>query len=812
MRVSLKWLGEYVDFDLSPEDLAHRLTMAGLEVSGIERVGGTWGEAILVGHVRELQQHPNADRLKLAVVDTGSETLTVVCGAPNVAAGQKIALARAGAELVDPDSGRGMTLKPARIRGVVSEGMVCSERELALGDDHAGIMVLPEDAPAGVRLDDYLGDVILDIDITPNRPDWASMIGIAWEVAALVSGKMRMPRTEFTGRGPAVSGLGSLVAVEAPDMAHRYTASVVSGLKVAPSPGWMQLRLQSAGVRPINNVVDVTNYVMLEFGQPLHAFGRDGLQGGGVIVRRAEPNERLTTLDGRTHELTTEDLVIADQGGPVGLAGVMGGASSEVSGATREVLLESATFSQAGVRKTVQRHRIEVGGKRGTEASQRFERGLPAGLASEALKRATDLLVEACGGVAASGIVDVSAEAEKTVGPVRLTSDRMLQVLGMDPGIAAVDRTLRSLGFEVEVDGDRVNATPPYWRNDIAIPEDLIEEVVRIIGYDEVPTTLPHASVAPVVNDPVRDLKEAARDTLVSLGMQETISYPLVSKDLLEASAQAGTPEPLRVWNRMSPEQEFLRTTMRGSLFQTFANNERTTRAGAFRLFDIGRTYTPRPDALPVERDIAAGVLGGPRDPRTWHGTGDDMDFFDAKGIVEELLRRLEVPAAFEPHEDRNLAAGRTARIVAAGERRDESIGLIGEVHPDTLEAMGIRQPRVMYFEIDLGEAVKWRTDRMRSYRLISRYPGVVRDLAFLVDESVPAGRLERIIREFPAIAESALVDIYAGEQVPQGRKSLAFTVVWQSPTRTLTDAEVDVAQQQLLDALARETGSTLRT
>ncbi len=811
MRVSLKWLGEYVDFDLSPEDLAHRLTMAGLEVSEIERVGGTWGDTILVGHVRELQQHPNADRLKLATVDVGTETLTVVCGAPNVDAGQKIVLARVGSQLVDPGSGREITLKSARIRGVVSEGMVCSEQELAIGSDHTGILVLPEDAPTGSTLDDYLGDVVLDIDITPNRPDWASMIGIAWEVAALSGGEMRMPKTEFEARGPAVSELGNLVTVEAPELAPRYTASVVSGLNIMPSPGWMQLRLRAAGVRPINNVVDITNYVMLEFGQPLHAFDRHAVQGGGVVVRRARPAEHLTTLDEQVHELTDEDLVIADERRAVGLAGIMGGVSSEVSGTTNEVLLESATFNQVGVRQTVQRHRIEVGDKRGTEASQRYDRGLPAALAPAALKRATALLVEICGGVAAQGIVDIFADPGNAK-PVRLTSSRLLQVLGMDPGVEVVDRTLRSLGFQVETDEEGVTATAPYWRNDIGIAEDLIEEVARTIGYDEIPTTLPASSAETVVTDSVRDLKETARDALVSLGMQETISYPLVSKELLEGSAPAGVPEPLRVWNRMSPEQEYLRTTMRGSIFQTFANNERNTRAGTFRLFEIGRTYTPRPNELPVEREIVAGVLGGPRDPRTWHGAGDDMDFFDAKGVVEELLSRLEVPATFELAEDRSLAPGRTARVIATGERRDQPIGLLGEVHPDTLVACGIRQPRVMYFEIDLGEAAAYRKTRARSYRLISRYPGVVRDLAFLVDQAIPAGRLERIIREFPAIAESVLVDIYTGEQVPQGQKSLAFSIIWQSPTRTLTDTEVDVAQHQLLDVLARETGATIRS
>ena len=810
MRVSLKWLREYVDFDFEPEDLAHRLTMAGLEVSAIERTGGEWGGTISVGHVREVVQHPNADRLTLATVDTGTETLTVVCGAPNVEGGQKIVLARIGARLTDPDSGREMTLKTARIRGVVSEGMICSERELGLGDDHTGIVVLPEDAPAGTLLDDYLGDVILDIDVTPNRPDWSSMLGVAWEVAAMTGGTVRMPNTTFDAAGPAISTVEGLVHVEAPDLSPRYTASLVSGLELGAAPGWMQLRLQAAGVRPISNIVDITNYVMLEYGQPLHSFDRSGLSGGGVIVRRADTAERLTTLDGRTHELTIEDLVIADGSGPVGLAGVMGGASSEVSDATTEVLLESATFSQASIRKTVQRHRIEVGGRRGTEASLRFERGLPTGLAPEALRRATALLVEVCGGIAAEGIIDAFAEPAPS-SPVRLTWERLVKVLGMDPGPAVVENALRSLGFDVRSDADGVDVTAPYWRNDVAIPEDLIEEVTRTIGYEEIPTTLPGGSEATVLSNPLSGIKEAARDALVSLGMQETISYPLVSKDLLERSAPDGAPEPLRVWNRMSPEHEFLRTTMRGSLFQTFANNERATRADTMRLFDIGRTYLPRRDELPEEREVVAGVLGGPRDPRTWHGEGDDMDFFDAKGIVEELLTRLEVRATFEPGEDRILAPGRTAQIIATGGRSDKFIGLVGEVHPDALDAMEIRRPRVMYFEIDLGAAVRHRTDRSRTYRLISRYPGAIRELGFLVDESIPSGRLERIIREFPAVAQSSLVDVYTGEQVPEGKKSLAFHVVWQSPTRTLTDGEVEIAQNQLLDVLARDTGAVLR-
>ena len=810
MRVSLKWLREYVDFDLSPEELAHRLTMVGLEVGEIERIGGNW-EHLVVGHVTELVPHPNADRLRLATVDLGTEQPTVVCGAPNIAQGQKIVLARVGAVLTDSESGKDMTLKAARIRGVVSEGMVCSERELGLGDDHTGILVLPEDAPPGQPLDDYLGDVVLDLEVTPNRPDWLSMIGIAWEVAAFTGGTVRMPDTSYPEAGEAIDAT-KLVEVLDTDLAPRYTASLVSDMTVAASPGWMQLRLQSAGVRPISNIVDVTNYVMLEYGQPLHSFDREGLQGGRVIVRRAHADEKMTTLDERSHKLTTEDLVIADEERAVGLAGVMGGASSEVSSLTKDVILESASFNFASIRRTVQRHRIEVGGKRGTEASLRFEKGLPIDLAPEGLKRATKLLVEVCGGTAARGIVDIYPDAQPPT-TVTLTSRRLRQVLGIDPGENKVISTLNSLGLEIVAttigDDYAVEATVPFWRADINIPEDLIEEVARIVGYDEIPATLPTGTAPTEQPNPLRDLKESARDVLVGLGMQETISYPLVNRDLLDQTAPDGSPtEPLRVWNRMSPDQEYLRTTMRGSLLQTFSANEKTMRQAALRLFEIGRIYLPRDKDQPEEREIVAGVLGGLRQERTWMGESEPMDFFDAKGLVEALLSALGVSAAFEAAEDRILATGRTARIVADG----EAIGLLGEVHPDILETLDIRTPRVILFEIDLENALKHRIQRSRSWRPVSRYPGAVRDLALIVDEATPAGRVERIVREFPAIAQSRLVDVYTGPQVPEGKKSLAFYIVWQSPTRTLTDQEVEVAQAQLLEALERAAGAKLRS
>ena len=817
MRVSLKWLREYVDFDLTPEELAHRLTMAGLEVGSIERIGGHW-DNIIVGHVERLEPHPNADRLKVAAVDTGTEQVEVICGAPNVAGGQNIALARVGATLTNPQTGSRETLKAARIRGVVSEGMICSERELGLGDDHDGILVLPDDAVPGASLEDYLGDFILDVEVTANRPDWLSMLGVAWEIGALTGNPVRVPSLDYAEDGAPIT-TSDLVDLRAPEFAPRYTSARVTGVVIGPAPGWMQMRLKSAGVRPISNVVDITNYVMLEIGQPLHAFDRDRIAGGRLIVRRAEEEEPLTTLDGRTHTLSREDLVIADENGPVGLGGIMGGENSEVSDTTTDIILESASFGYASTRRTVQRHRIEVGGKRGTEASQRFERNLPIMLPPVGLRRAAKMLVELCGGTAAKGIADDWPDRREP-STVTMTSERMMQVMGTDPGREASERTLRSLGFEVTA-VDRpggaytIETVVPHWRTDIGIPDDLIEEIARIQGYDSIPVTLLPATGEPDQADPLIRLKDDVRDALVQHGSRETISYPLVSMELLRATIPGDAQQdPLRVWNRMSPEQEYLRTSLRGSLLRTLAANERGIGRESYRLFEIGQAYLPRgPRNQPEERTYVCGVLAGMRIDRSWIGgndaASDEMDFFDAKGLVESLLDSISVRARFEPAEDRILSHGRTAHLAPID--GGLPFGTIGEVHPDTLAALDIRAPRVVLYEIDLNAALENRRERDTTWQSVSRYPGVLRELSLLVDDGAPAGAVADIIRDFPSIARSALVDVYQGSQVPDGKKSLSFSLVWQSPTRTLTDTEVDVAEAQLLDKLKRETGAALR-
>ena len=512
MRVPLSWLREYVDLDLAVEELAHRLTMAGVEVGDVLRVGG-W-EQCFVGRILSVRAHPQADRLSLCRVSTGSEELEVVCGAPNVAAGQKVCFAEVGANLYDSHSGKQEALKAARIRGVVSQGMICSELELGLGEDHEGIIVLPDEAPVGLPLDQYLGDTILDLELTPNRSDCLSMLGVAHEVAALTGKMVREPDLSYPEEGPPVDGQVS-ISIADPDLCHRYTATLIRGLQIGPSPHWLQERLTKAGLRPINNVVDVTNYVMLEFNQPLHAFDFRQVQDSTIVVRRARVGETLVTLDGVERRLGPEVLVIAGAKDAIGIGGVIGGTGSEIGPDTTAVLLESATFNGYNIRQTAENLRLR------TDATLRFEKGLRPELAPIALRRATRLIHQVAGGQIAQGIIDVFPDGPSTQ-MVPLTPRRLKKVLGMDIDGETVERVLTSLGFQCTQTGSGcLEVAIPYWRNDINIEEDLVEEVVRIIGYDSVPTTMLSTPIpyrSPAAEADLRELGEGHPGRLGSAG------------------------------------------------------------------------------------------------------------------------------------------------------------------------------------------------------------------------------------------------------------------------------------------------------
>ena len=793
MKAPINWLKQYVDIDAPAAELAHRLTMAGVEVSAIETVGG-W-DNIAVGEVVNKEPHPQADRLKLVTVETGSGRQTVVCGAPNVSIGQKVAFARLGAELIDPDSGERVKLKKAKIRGVTSEGMICSERELGISERHEGIMVLPPSATTGTPLNDYLGDTILDLEITPNRADLLCVIGIAREVAALTGKTIKLPDTKYEEAGETIEKKAA-VEIKDADLCPRYCASVITNVKIRPSPSWMEQRLIASGMRPINNVVDVTNYVMLEYGQPLHSFNYDKIADKKIIVRRAK-NETMSTLDGEPRQLSNNMLVIADSTGAVAVAGIMGGAASEVTETTTSILLESANFNPTSIRRTSSVFKLR------SEASLRFEKGLSPELPMAALKRATQLIAELSGGKVAKGIIDVYPGKRETRA-IKLTASKVARVLGIKITIDRIMAVLKSLGFQCEQQGaDLLLVTVPYWRMDVGLSEDLAEEIARIIGYDEIPTTLPSGALPAHKPDQGRMLRETTRDILAGCGMQEAITYSLTSKDLLKKVADQANS--LKVANPITVEQEHLRTTLRPGLLQTLANNERYGEE-SISLFEVGKIYLPKDNDLPYEKDMLAGVLCGTRSGLFWKGESDRLDFFDAKGIVETLLERLGVVASFESAEDKLLIPGRCASIQVSG----ASIGMVGEVHPRFTERFNIKSPSVCLFEIDLEKLLP-ATFVPRKYRTLSKFPATTRDIALVVNADVLSKGIRDIIEGSPLVIKVTLFDVYTGQQIQRGKKSLAFRIAYQSPERTLTDEEVDKAQQQIIERLAKEFGATLR-
>jgi phenylalanyl-tRNA synthetase beta chain len=802
VRISLKWLADYVDVTLPPEELAHKLTMAGLEVETIERIGGEWDvELVTIGRVVSVDAHPNADKLRLATVDYGAtEPQTVVCGAPNVAAGQKIAFARAGAKLIDGHTGGALVLKPAKIRGVESAGMVCSERELGLSEEHEGILVLPDDAPVGTPLAQYLGDTVLNIDLKPNRPDCLSMVGVAREVAALTDGHVREPSHTYDEVDETAASKAA-VEIADPDLCSRYAAALIENVRIAPSPSWMQERLLAAGMRPINNVVDITNYVMLELGQPLHAFDFERLRGHKIVVRRARVGEKMTTLDGIERPLTADMLMICDAEAPVALAGVMGGFESEVTDKTSTILLESANFNAVNIRRTSTRLKAR------TEASTRFEKGISAELVAIAARRATKLFVEIAGGTALHGLVDVYPEPAREIHIV-LSRRRLAQVLGIDLPTSQVRHALTSLGFGCHWEPpDHYQVRVPYWRTDVHLQDDLAEEVARIVGYDQIPTKGLGGEVPERIIEPRRELRERVIDALVAAGMQEVITYSLTT---LEALQQVVPPEdlatypPLRVANPVSAEWEYLRPVLRANLLKTLGANIRQ-HEGELALFEAARVYLTEPDGPPQEQEHVVGVVGGEREDRWGHASGEAVDFYDAKGYLEAALRSLGVEAAFAEGTAFGFVPGRVAELQIDGQK----IGTIGQVHPKVAAWFDIDSD-VYLFELVLDDLLP-SVGGVRRVEAVLRFPPVVQDIAIVVDRALEAARVRSLIEAHPLVRSARIFDVYEGDGIPAGKKSLAFSVTYQSAEKTLTDEDVAKAQRSIVERLKKEAGAELR-
>jgi phenylalanyl-tRNA synthetase beta chain len=803
MKISLNWLKQYVDTDLPPKEVARRLTMAGSEVKGLEVIGEGW-EGITVGRITAVNPHPNADRLTLVTIDLGGSKETVVCGAPNVAVGASVAYAPVGARLINPHTGERETLKSAKIRGVVSSGMACSEKELGISEDHTGIMILPEWFEIGRPLADYLGDVIYSMDVTPNRPDCLSIIGLAREIAALTGQTVHLPDTSYEGTEPPIEEQVS-VEIEAPDLCPRYCASLIKGISVGESPQWMQERLISYGMRPISNIVDVTNFVMLEYGQPLHAFDYEKLRGGKIIVRRAREGEELVSLDGVERILGENMLVIADAERAVALAGVMGGANSEVTEETTTILLESASFNPRSIHYTGRTLDMP------SEACMRFERGISPELTMPAIKRASQLMAELGGGRVAKGIIDVYPGRVEPK-PVTVTTGEVKRVLGVEFSREQIEDALNSLGFVCRPGSSEseVVVTAPYWRSDISIPVDLVEEVARVIGYDKIPTTMLSDPIPRQEPDAALGLKRKLGESLTGYGFHEIVSNPLVNLEMLNRlypESHSPSPFPIKLANPMTTMNEYLRPNLRICVLTALANNRYAE--GSIRLYELGKVYLPRPDDLPDEVEILCGVLSGPCIETSWQAEASEaapFDFFDAKGVVEGLLTRLGVNARYEPSADETLHPVKQAAVLVDGRQ----IGVVGELHPAVTEAFGVAGP-VYLFEIGLPELLPF-THEHRMFQPVPRFPSILRDIALVVDAGTAYQKVVGIIEGFPLVKQVSLFDVYSGDQVPPGKKSLACRIIYRSPDHTLTDEEVNDVQQRILGKLSRELGATLRS
>lgn len=825
MKVPLSWLKDFVDVEMAPRELAARLTLAGVEVESLHSIGDDW-DKVYVGHVESVERHPNADRLNLARVVAGEHHLTVVTGAPNIAQGQNVALALVGAELWDGHSEekKRLKLKPSTIRGVPSEGMVCSEKELGLSDEHEGIIVLPVDAPVGAPLRDYLGDSVFELEITPNLVHDFSVIGVAREVSALTKQALHAPQvTPLPQPDSSAAGLdgGPLIVVEDPDLCPRYVAVVVEGVKVGESPEWLKRRLTAAGQRPINNIADITNYVMLEYGQPQHAFDRDKLTGGRIIVRRADNGEQMETLDHTMRTLDDRMLTISDGNRKaVGLAGVMGGLESEIGDDTTNVLLESANFNMYSSRHTFQALKLP------TDAAVRFGRGLDPALAWPAAERAVQLMLELCPGARVTAVADVypnpvqdrlvvlpHAEIQRLLG-VTYPSAEVIEVLGRLELHATYDESGAEPVFQVTV---------PTWRQDITQKADLVEEIIRIIGYDTLPTTLPEGKTVEPQRDPLRQFVDEVRDILAASGLHEIICYSLTDEPTIDKLSAQGTwvtwweghrPsfDSTRLVNTLRSDWAMLRPTLMASALQTLSENLKYQPAA--RLFEARPIYFPRSvGELPKETLMLSIALAGERQGRGLHtdsgAAGASLDFFDLKGAIETLVARLGLTRVTFTRSDYGaFHPGRAAELRIGG----DVIGVFGEIHPKVAANFGITAERTMLAELDL-EALAAKSAARPPIQSVPRFQATVQDFAVVVDEATPVGTVQETILSAarPLATSARLFDVYQGEQIPPGKKSLAFEVVFSLPDRAIPDDELARTRQKIGYSLERRLGAALR-
>jgi len=871
MKLPISWLRDYIDLDgLSVEEIARRLTLAGLEVEEIKYAGLSmpnnsasgmrsserhefktsgisWDrDKIVVAEIREVKPHPNADRLTLLDLYDGQQNQTVLTGAPNIfhlkGAGKlpkpiKVAYAKEGSTIYDGHA-EGLvltTLKRAKIRGVESYSMVASEKELGISEDHEGIIILDEDAPVGAPLVDYMGDAVLDIKINPNMARNANVLGVARELAALTGRELRKPDIHYETEGQPVQELVSIEIMN-PELNPRFVLGLIRDVEIKPSPYQIQRRLKLAGIRPINNIVDATNYAMLDLGEPLHAFDYDALKARAgnknvkIITRTAREGERLTTLDGVERKLSSTNVLVCDEKGPVSLAGVMGGAETEVYDASKEVLdaispkaeagesqrgkasvrgvstanvlLEGAAWNFINIRKTAKQHNLP------SEASFRFSRGVHPALAEQGVRRGLQLMAEWSGGKVAPGLVD-EYPLKPREAVVTVTPKDAKRLLGIDLSAEQIADLLRRLEFTCKVEGDAVEVKAPPHRLDIGEGivgvSDVLEEVARIFGYDNIPETRMADALPPQIGNPVHEWEERVRDILVNLELQEIVSYRLTSPE--RESRLVPYNEYVTLANPITPERRVLRRSLLASLLEAVEKNER---AESIAMFELGPIFEPNQHDLPYEHSKLALAITGSRIPTSWDvKDSPTSDFYDMKGRIELLLRGLRyTDVSYFPTDMVNyLHPGKAAEVRVGG----QVVGVFGELHPLVKEKYEVGDAPLIVAEFDL--------EKLRSisptYGIVpvSEFPPVYEDIAVIVDESVPAAHVEALIRQTGGkiVTDVRLFDVYRDEKIGAGKKSLAYSLTYQSD-KTLTDAEAAAIRNKIVKRLEYELGAKLRS
>ncbi|PCJ52629.1 MAG: phenylalanine--tRNA ligase subunit beta [Candidatus Hydrogenedentota bacterium] len=799
MKFPLSWLKDYIDLDVSVDELCDKMTMLGLEIESVESMGEGI-QNVVVGHILDIQPHPDADKLVICQTEVGQdEPLQIVCGAKNMKAGDKVPTAVPGGSLPG-----GFKIGKRKMRGVESAGMMCSAQELGLGEDHSGLLILDTDAPVGQDVRSILGldDVILEIEVTPNRNDWSGLIGIARELSAAYGTPLKIPQVSLTEGDTLASDLSS-VTIEAPNLCNRYLGRIIQGVKVGPSPDWLAQRLIAAGQRPINNIVDITNYVLLETGHPLHAFDLNKLNGKRVVVRQAKPGETMKTLDQEDRKLTEDMLVIADAQIPIAIAGIMGGADSEVGDDTVDLFIESAYFSPSSVRKTARTLGLN------SEASQRFQRGADPDIVPLAADRVCELILECAGGELTSGTL---GEYPKPIiiEPITLNFHRVEKVLGTNVSSETQLNILKTLGFSVTEpsEDDAIIHVPPR-RHDATREADLIEEIARLFGFENIEPTLPRVRPVEARYAPSFQRHRDLRNHILSCGLTEFFNWTFTNRpDMEKAGLTKDIDTLILLENPLSEKQEGMRTSLLPGLLNTASFNLRKNRK-SLSAFELGPVYTSSPNQENgLQHNELGIVLSGSAGEKFWGNPQHLLDIFDLKGIVEGIMANLSMDDfTISAAQRDSFADGACAEISLKG----NVIGIMGQINLDVAQNFEIEHP-IFIAILDTDKLLKSKQSTV-VYQGTSDHPPSLRDLAVLVNDDIPAGDLIRAAQKAGGknLAQVSIFDIYRGKQVEQGKKSVALSLIFQSKERTLTDKDTDKACNKIVKSMEHQFGAQLR-